>query len=128
MLDVAAGEIITHCKPRHRHQEFLRFARQIEKSVPDDLVVHLIVDNYCAHKHVKVSAWLVLRPRFDVQYTPTHASWLKQVERWFGLIAKIEQFVAVFNKTKAPFNWTATGDSILEKLQHLSSQISGTGD
>jgi putative transposase len=142
-LDVATGEVITQCKPRHRHQEFLGFLRQIEKSVPEDLDVHVIVDNYCTHKHAKVRAWLAQRSRFHVHYTPTYASWLNQVERWFGiitqrairrgsfssvkeLIAKIEQFVAAYNKTKAPFNWTATADSILEKLQRLCSQISGT--
>ena len=142
-LDVATGEVITQCKPRHRHQEFLGFLRQIETSVPKDLDIHLVVDNYCTHKHAKVKAWLAQRPRFHVHYTPTYASWLNQVERWFGiitqrairrgsfssvkeLIAKIEQFVAAYNKTKAPFNWTATADSILEKLQRLCSQISGT--
>jgi putative transposase len=107
------------------------------------LDVHLIVDNYCTHKHAKVRAWLAQRPRFHVHCTPTYTSWLNQVECWFGiitqrasrrvsfssvkeLIAKIEQFVAVYNKTKAPFNWTATADSVLEKLQRLCSQISGT--
>ena len=142
-LDVATGEVMTQCRPRHRHQEFLGFLRQIEKSVPEELDVHLIVDNYCTHKHAKVRAWLAQRPRFHVHYTPTYASWLNQVERWFGiitqrairrgsfssvkeLIARIEQFVAAYNKTKAPFSWTATADSILEKLQRLCSQISGT--
>jgi putative transposase len=138
-LDVATGAVITQCKPRHRHQEFLGFLRQIEKSVPEDLDVHLVVDNYCTHKHAKVRAWLAQRPRFHVRYTSTYASWLNQVERWFGiitqhairrcsftsvkeLITKIVQFVAVYNKTKAPFNCTATADSILEKLQRLCSQ------
>jgi putative transposase len=142
-LDVATGEVITQCKPRHRHQEFLGFLRQIEASAPKGLDIHLVVDNYCTHKHAKVRAWLAQRPRFHVHYTPTYASWLNQVERWFGiitqrairrgsfssvkeLIAKIEQFVAAYNKSKAPFNWTATADSILEKLQRLCSQISGT--
>ena len=136
--------MITQCKPRHRHQEFLGFLRTIEKSVPGDLDIHLVVDNYCTHKHAKVRAWLAQRPRFHVHYTPTYASWLNQVERWFGiitqrairrgsfssvkeLIAKIEQFVAAYNKTKTPFNWTASADSILEKLQRLCAQISGTG-
>jgi putative transposase len=143
-LDVATGAVITECKPRHRHQEFLSFLRRIDKEVPKDLELHLIVDNYCTHKHAKVKAWLAQRPRFHVHYTPTYASWLNQVERWFGLItqrairrgsfssvkeliSKIEQFVAAYDKTKTPFNWTATADSILEKLQRLCSQISGTG-
>jgi putative transposase len=111
--------------------------------VPKDLELHLIVDNYCTHKHAKVKAWLAQRPRFHVHYTPTYASWLNQVERWFGLITqkairrgsfssvkelieKIRQFVEAYDKTKVPFQWTATADSILEKLQRLCSQISGT--
>jgi putative transposase len=142
-LDVATGQVITQCKPRHRHQEYLSFLRQIEKSVPTDLDLHLIVDNYATHKHPKVRAWLAQRPRFHVHYTPTYTSWLNQVERWFGiitqrairrgsfssvkeLIARIKQFVAAYNKNSAPFIWTATADSILEKLQRLCVRISGT--
>ena len=68
-LDVANGEVITQCRPRHRHQEFLGFLRQIDTSVPEDLDVHLIVDNHCTHKHAKVRAWLAQRPRFHVHYT-----------------------------------------------------------
>ncbi len=126
-LDVATGTVIAECKPRHRHQEFLSFLRRIDKEVPLDLDVHLIVDNYCTHKHAKVRSWLAQRPRFHVHYTPTYASWLNQVERWFGiitqrairrgsfssvkeLIAKIEDFIANYNKDSAPFSWTATAD------------------
>jgi putative transposase len=87
-LDVTTGEVITQCQPQHRHQEFLGFLRQIETSVPEDLDVHLVVDNYCTHKHAKVRAWLAQRLRFHVQYTPTYASWLNQVERWFGIITQ----------------------------------------
>ena len=142
-LDVATGEVIAECKPRHRHQEFLSFLRRIDKEVPTELDVHLIVDNYCTHKHAKVRSWLAQRPRFHVHYTPTYASWLNQVERWFGiitqrairrgsfasvkeLIAKIEHFIDNYNKGSTPFSWTATADSILEKLQRLCSQITGT--
>jgi putative transposase len=75
-LDVATGAVIAECKPRHRHQEFLSFLRRIDKEVPKDLELHLIVDNYCTHKHAKVKAWLAQRPRFHVHYTPTYASWL----------------------------------------------------
>ena len=89
-LDVATGEVITQCKPRHRHQEFLGFLRQIEKSVPADLDVHLIVDNYCTHKHAKVRAWLAQRPRFHVHYTPTYASWLNQVERCYRFAGPLD--------------------------------------
>ena len=139
---MATGEVITQCKPRHRHQELLAFLRQIERSVPEDLDVHLIVDNYCNHKHAKVGAWLAQRPRFRVHETLTYASWLNQGERWFGiitqrairrgsvssireLIAKIEQLVKPYNKTKTPFNWTATADSIPKKLQKLCTPVSG---
>ena len=87
-LDVATREVLTQCRPRHRHQEFLGFLRQIEKPVQEDLDVHLIVDNYCTHKHAKVRAWLAQRPRFHVHYIPTYASWLNQVERWFGIITQ----------------------------------------
>jgi transposase len=142
-LDAAAGAVIAECKPRHRHQEFLNFLRRIDKEVPSKLDVHLVVDNDCTHKHAKVRSWLAQRPRFHGHDTPTYASWLNQMERWFGiitqrairhgsfssvkeLIAKIELFIANYNQDSAPFTWTATSDSILEKLQRLCLQISGT--
>lgn len=87
-LNVATGQVITQCKPRHRHQEYLSFLRQVEKAVPVDLDLHLIVDNYATHKHPKVRAWLAQRPRSHVHHSPTYASWLNQVERWFGIITQ----------------------------------------
>jgi len=75
-LDIATGEVIAQCKPRHRHQEFLEFLRRIEKSVPSGLDIHLIIDNYCTHKHAKVKAWLAERPQFHVHFTSTYSSWL----------------------------------------------------
>ena len=143
-LDLASGEVLTQCKRRHRHQEFLQFLRHIEASVPRDLEVHLIVDNYCTHKHAKVKRWLAARPRFHVHYTPTYASWLNQVEIWFNiitqrairrgtfksvreLIAKIEHFVGHYNRHCHPFTWTATADSILEKIGRLCKAVAGTG-
>ena len=84
-LDVATGKVLARCKPRHRHQEFLSFLRHIDASVPKTLDVHLIVDNYATHKHPKVRAWLARHPRYHVHFTPTYASWLNQVERWFGI-------------------------------------------
>lgn len=142
-LDVATGEVITQCKRRHRHQEFLSFLRHIDANVPQDLDIHLIVDNYATHKHAKVKAWLAKRPRYHIHYTPTYASWLNQVERWFGiitqqairrgsfssvkqLIKKIEHFVEHYNTNASPFAWTATAESILAKVQRLCSYISGT--
>jgi putative transposase len=79
---------MTQCRPRHRHQEFLGFLRDIEKSEPEDLDIHLIVDNFCTHKHAKVRTWLAQRPRFHIPYTPTYTSWLNRVERWFGIITQ----------------------------------------
>src|ERR1039457_2263531 len=87
-LDVQSGHVITQCKPRHRHQEFLRFLEHLETQVPRRLDVHLILDSYATHKHAKVRAWLAKRPRYHVHFTPTYSSWLNQVERWFGLITQ----------------------------------------
>jgi putative transposase len=142
-LDVLHGTIIAQCKPRHRHQEFLGFLRTIEANVPQDLDIHLIVDNYSTHKHARVKAWLAARHRWHVHFTPTYSSWLNQVERFFGLITdkairrdsftsvkelvrKIEHFVTHYNRHCQPFVWTATADSILAKLERLTSRISGT--
>jgi len=143
-LDLASGRVFTQCKHRHRHQEFLQFLRHIEASVPAELEVHLIVDNYCTHKHAKVRRWLAARPRFHVHYTPTYASWINQVEIWFNiitqrairrgtfksvrdLIAKIEAFVKRYNHRCRPFSWTATADSIFEKIGRLYKAVAGTG-
>ena len=143
-LDVATGEVITQCKARHRHQEFLSFLRHVDANVPEEFDVHLIVDNYATHKHPKVKAWLAKRPRYHIHFTPTYASWLNQVERWFGIITqkairrgsfsnvkelvqKIERFVEHYNAKTSPFKWTATAESILAKVERLCSYISGTG-
>ena len=81
-LDVATGQILAQCKPRHRHQEFLSFLKHIDANVPPDLDVHLVVDNYSTHKHVKVKRWLAARPRYHIHFTPTYSSWINQVEIW----------------------------------------------
>ena len=142
-LNVATGAIISQCRRRHRHQEFLAFLRHIDASVPSDLAIHLIVDNYATHKHPKVRMWLASRPRYHVHYTPTYASWLNQVEIWFRrisqqairrgsfrsvreLVGKIEYFVQTYNSKARPFAWTATADSILAKVRRLCERISGT--
>jgi putative transposase len=142
-LDIATGTVISRCRQRHRHQEFLQFLREIDSSVPEHLDVHLVIDNYATHKHAKVRRWLAARPRYHVHYTPTYASWLNQVEIWFGiitrrairrgvfrsvkqLIQKIEDFVEHYNRQSRPFVWVATADSILEKIGRLCSLISGT--
>lgn len=142
-LDIANGEVLAQCKARHRHQEYLSFLRHIDQSVPENLDVHLIVDNYATHKHPRVRAWLARRPRFHVHFTPTYASWLNQVERWFGLItqqairrgsfksvreliSRIEHFVKHYNTHARPFVWTATAESILQKIERLCKVINGT--
>ena len=142
-LDIATGEVLTHCKCRHRHQEFLQFLGQIDSNVPDELDVHLVIDNYGTHKHPKVRRWLAARPRYHVHYTPTYSSWLNQVEIWFNLITqrairrgsfrsvkqlveKIDLFVERYNRDARPFTWVATADSILHKIERLCTVISGT--
>jgi putative transposase len=142
-LDIATGDVITACKPRHRHQEYLGFLKQIDTTVPAELDVHLIVDNYATHKHQKVKRWLARHGRYHVHYTPTYASWLNQVEIWFNLItqqairrgtfrsvkdlvAKIDRYVAQYSKHPHPFIWTATADSILAKIERLCERISDT--
>jgi putative transposase len=143
-LDIASGQVLTQCKRRHRHQEFLQFLRHLEASVPRALDVHLVVDNYATHKHATVRRWLAARPRFHVHYTPTYASWLNQVEIWFNiitqrairrgtfrsvhdLVAKIDGFAHHYNRRCHPFAWTATADSILAKIERLCKAVAGTG-
>ena len=142
-LDIASGEVLSKCKPRHRHQEFLQFLEHIDANVPPELEIHLVVDNYATHKHEKVRRWLAARPRYHIHYTPTSASWLNQVEIWFNiitqrairrgtfrkvkeLIARIEDFVRHYNVDCQPFTWVATADSILQKINRLCQYISGT--
>jgi putative transposase len=142
-LDVREGEVLTQCKRRHRHQEFLGFLNHIDANVPPDLAIHLILDNYGTHKHPRVRAWLARHPRYQVHFTPTYGSWLNQVERWFGLITqrairrgsfrtvrdltrRIDRFVTHYNTTARPFVWTATAESILAKVERLAKAINGT--
>lgn len=142
-LDVATGNVIAQCKRRHRHQEFLQFLRHIDQNVPANLDVHLIVDNYATHKHERVRRWLAARPRYHIHYTPTYSSWLNQVEIWFNIITqkairrgsfksvpqlvkRIQAFVTKYNANAHPFAWTATADSILQKIKRLNKVIQGT--
>jgi len=133
-LDVLTGEVIGECLPRHRHIEFLRFLRIIDREVPKGLQIHLILDNYSTHKHANVKKWLAKHPRFHLHFTPTSSSWLNLVERFFGkltdkairrgifkavpdLIAAIETYLQTNNDNPTPFVWTATADTILKKVQ-----------
>ncbi len=142
-LDIVTGQVFTACKRRHRHQEYLDFLKRVDSNVPAELEIHLVVDNYATHKHPTVKRWLAVHPRYHVHYTPTSASWLNQVEIWFNiitqrairrgtfksvkeLVAKIDHFVKQYNASTRPFVWTATADSILEKIKRLCQYISGT--
>ena len=132
-LDVATGKVIGECMSRHRHQEFLRFLRTIDRNTPKSLDRHLVVDNYATHKHPKVKAWLKRHPRFHLHFTPTSASWINLVERFFGLITSdairrgvfrsvaelktaIEAYLQQHNAEPKPFVWTASAADILEKV------------
>jgi putative transposase len=142
-LDVATGGVLAEAKIRHRHQELLQFLRHSDVNTPPQLDVHLIMDNYSTHKHEKVRSWLARRPRYHLHFTPTYSSWLNQVETWFGIITrkairrgsfrstkelakKIDLFVKNYNRNSKPFIWTATAESIFEKLDRLCKGISVT--
>lgn len=135
-LDIATGRVIGHCQQRHRQQEFVRFLDRIERTVPAELEVHLVLDNYATHKTPKVAAWFKKRPRYRLHFTPTSSSWLNQVERWFAkiteqrirrgvfksvdqLITAIDDYIAVNNQTPKPFAWTATAELILDRVGNL---------
>ena len=142
-LDVAAGGVLAQPKKRHRHQELLQFLRHIDANVPPELDVHIIMDNYATHKHEKVRSWFARKSRYHIHFTPTYSSWLNQVETWFGIITrkairrgsfrstkelaeKIDLFVKNHNRNSKPFMWTATAESIFEKLERLCNTISVT--
>ena len=133
-LNILDGKVIAHCMPQHRHQEWLKFLRLIDKSTPRRKQLHLIIDNYSPHKHPKVQAWLKRHRRFHIHFTPTSASWLNMVERFFRditqkqirrgcfanvaeLIQTIETYIALHNTKPKPFVWTAKASDILEKVK-----------
>ena len=135
-LDIATGKVIGRCHKQHRQQEFLRFLDQIERTVPADQEIHLVLDNYATHKTPKVAAWFQQRPRYHLHFTPTSGSWLNQVERWFAkiteqrirrgvfkhvdeLIAAIDDYIAANNREPKPFVWTATAELILDRVATL---------
>src|SRR3954463_5610470 len=133
-LDVLEGKVIGRCMQRHRHQEFIRFLNAIEAQVPARKFVHVILDNYAAHKHPKVGQWLDRHPRFAFHFTPTSCSWLNAVEGFFAKLAKqrlkrgvfrcvvelqaaINRFVAETNDNPKPFSWTADPDKIIAAVR-----------
>ena len=137
-LDVLQGTVIGGCFERHRHDEFLRFLRQIDRETPPDRQLHLVLDNYATHKHPSVQAWLQRHSRFHLHFTPTSSSWLNLVERWFGeitrkrirrgsftsvkdLIEAIESYIQHNNKNPKAFVWTKRVEQVLEKVRHCKA-------
>ena len=145
-FNILNGKVIGSCLPRHRSKEFVRFLNQLEKELPPEVEVHLIMDNYSSHKSAEVQRWLKprKRKRFHFHFTPTSSSWLNQVERWFALITDrmirrgtflsvselekaIYAWLASWNGDASPFVWKATADVILHKVQRCK-ELSKTGD
>jgi len=138
-LDVATGRIIGECYPRHRAAEFRRFLDRIEANVPRGLDVHLVMDNYATHKTKLIRDWLLRRPRWHVHLTPTSASWLNQVERFFATLterqlrrgihrsvadlrAAIEGFIEQHNTAPKPFRWTKSASDILASIERFCTR------
>jgi len=139
-LEVAQGKVVGQCYARHRHQEFLKFLGRLDDEFPDDLQLHVVMDNYGTHKHPRVQRWLKRHPRFITHFIPTSSSWLNLVGRWFGeltgkrirrgvfvsvddLKMAIEEFLSAWNADPKPFVWTATVDSIVEKLNRCKQTL-----
>src|ERR1700733_7841394 len=142
-FNIADGTVISELHRRHRHQEFLKFLRRIDKNVPAGLDVHLVCDNYGTHKTPEIQAWLARHPRFHVHFTPTGSSWINQVERWFGYLtdqkirrgvhksvqaleADIRQWIEHWNENPRPFAWAKTAEEILNSLTEYMAKISGS--
>jgi transposase len=143
-LDLASGSVIARHYQRHRHQEFLRFLQLIDDAVPDGLDLHLVCDNYGTHKTPAVKKWLLRHPRFHLHFTPTSASWMNLVERWFAeltnrklrrsahrsvteLEADIRKWINEWNASPRPFVWTKTADQILDTLAAYCQRINNSG-
>lgn len=139
-LEVAKGKVTGQCYARHRHQEFLRFLRHIDAEYDGGEELHLILDNYCTHKHQKVRLWLEKHPRFKLHFIPTSSSWLNLVERWFAeltnkavrrgsfanvpdLVSAIEEFIQESSKAGKPFVWKATAERLLAKYERCRSRL-----
>jgi len=143
-LDVATGRVIGECHRRHRSREFLRFLDTIDHTVPADLDIHLIMDNYGTHKTAQVRRWFARHPRFHVHFTPTSASWLNLVERWFATLTQkqikrgahrstraletaIREYLTISNEAPKPFVWHKTADEILASVARYCQRISNSG-
>ena len=140
-LNILDGQVIAQCQQRHRHVEWLKFLRKIDRETPKDKTLHLIADNYATHKHPTVKKWLDKHPRFVMHFTPTSASWLNMVERFFrdlttdrlrrgvfhsvpDLIQAIDEYIADHNENPKPFIWTAKAKDILEKVIRANRKLS----
>ena len=140
-LNVLNGQVIGQCQQRHTHIEWLKFLRQIDRETPKDKTLHLIADNYATHKHPAVQEWLARHPRFNMHFTPTSASWLNMVERFFrdisenrlrrgvftsvpDLVAAIDEYVAHHNANPKPFIWTKSARDILQKVIRANARLS----
>ena len=138
-LNVATGNVLGQTHRRHRSVEFRKFLDLIDASVPQDLAVHLVIDNYATHKSPLIKNWLVKRPRFHVHFTPTYGSWINLVERWFGLLTQrqikrgshrsvkelekaIREFLKAHNEHPKPFVWTKTADDILASIARFANR------
>ena len=143
-LDVATGKVIGEVHRRHRAEEFRKFLDTVDLNVPAELDVHLILDNLSTHKTPAIKRWFARRPRFHLHFTPTSASWINLVERWFGLLTErqlrrgthrstrqledaIKEFLDVHNAAPKPFVWTKTADQILDSLARFCVRISDSG-
>ena len=132
-IDMLEGKVIAECMPRHRHQEWIKFLKLIDRDTPSELDLHLIVDNYATHKHPKVKSWMKRHPRFHVHFIPTSSSWLNVIERFFReitdkrirrgifrsvpeLILAIREYIEAHNDDPKPFRWTATAAAIIDKV------------
>jgi transposase len=139
-LEVATGKVLDACMPRHRHQEFLAFLKQVAKAHPR-VQLHVVADNYATHKHPTVQAWLVNHPRVHLHFTPTSCSWLNLVECFFSIITRqairrgaftsvadlttaIETYIDDWNENAEPFTWTKTADELLEKINRAKTKTS----
>lgn len=139
-LNIANGQVIGTCMQKHRHQEWIKFLNRIKRAVPEKKEVHIICDNYSTHKHEKVKAWQKRNKRFHIHFTPTSASWLNMVERFFRditenqlkrgifkstteLIKAIEDYIRCHNRNPKPFIWTATANDILEKIKRSRQKL-----
>jgi transposase len=139
-LQMVEGRVIGECYPRHRHQEFLKFLRRLDREFPEDKTLHLILDNYGTHGHERVRRWLAKHPRFVLHFIPTSSSWLNLVERWFGELSEktvrrgafrsvtelqqaIEEFMTAWNANPKPFVWSASVEKILEKIAKCKRRL-----